>query len=120
MKIPLQAVFAILTLVASNQLAAMQVNDPHSAAVFIQKQRPTVKACLQVAQHNHSLTNIWTSAPCEKLMTQDTQIKKSWALLFPDGSVTGLSVLPYELRKLTVNAYSEYKEFAERIAQLSS
>ncbi|MEH6577294.1 MAG: hypothetical protein V7731_09480 [Amphritea sp.] len=120
MNSPLKTVVAILTLTASNQLAAMQINDPHSAAVFIQKQRPAVEACLQVAQRNRSLTNIWSSAPCEKLLTQDKQLKKAWALLLPDGSVAGLSELPYELRKLTIDAYSDYKAFAERIAQLSS
>ncbi len=99
--------------------AAMQLSDPHSAAQFIQQQRALVQSCLHVARGNHQLDKIWSAAPCEALLARDRELQQAWALVLPGGSIQGLSALPYGLRQPTVDAYAEYKAFAERIAQLT-
>lgn len=100
-------------------LSAMQIIDARSAAVFIQKQRPLVQACLKQARRSTALAEIWSYSACEQLLTRDQQIKTAWALLLPQGSITGLIGVPYGLRQPTVDAYAEYKSLAERVAELS-
>jgi len=97
----------------------MEINDARSAAVFIQKQRPLVQVCLKQAQRSTALANVWSYPACAQLLARNQQIKTAWALLLPQGSVTGLIGVPYGLRQPTVDAYAEYKALAERIAQLT-
>lgn len=108
----------ILPLVAQQALA-IQLTDPRSAAVYLQQQRPLINACLHEAQASNHLPDIWRSQACQQLLDQDSQLKTAWQLILPNGTTKGLAQVPYGLRQLTVDTYSEYKQLAERIAQLS-
>lgn len=108
-----------LLLLVPFQVSAMQISDPRAAAVYIQKQRPLVKTCLDTSRRSHNLNNIWADSACEQLLARDKKIRAAWAMLLPEGTVTGLAAIPYGLRQLTVDAYAEYKLLAERIAQLA-
>ncbi|MCV6612262.1 MAG: hypothetical protein OIF55_15935 [Amphritea sp.] len=116
-----RASFLLVLLLSLTPLAgsAMQLQDPRSAAVFIQKQRPLVTACLE---HSHSVLStdqLWSYPACATLLERDQQIRQAWSLLLPDGSARGLVYIPYGLRQPTVDAYSEYKKLAQRIARLT-
>ncbi|WP_417225196.1 hypothetical protein [Amphritea sp.] len=111
-------IILLLPLMAQ-QAVALQLTDPRSAAVYIIKQRPLINACLEQAYTHINLSQIWDSPPCQQLLDQDLQLKTAWHLLLPNGTTTGLAKVPYGLRKPTLDTYSEYKQLAERIAQLS-
>ncbi|WP_290701222.1 hypothetical protein [Amphritea sp.] len=98
---------------------SMQLEDPRSAAVYILKQRPLINACLIQAQKSTELNQIWSSSPCQQLLDRDQQFKAAWQQILPEGKINGLAKVPYSLRKPTVETYSEYKQLAEIIAQLS-
>ena len=99
--------------------SAVQLQDPRSAAVFIQKQRPLVNACLQHSNTVLYIDQLWSYPACATLLERDRQIKQAWALLLPDDSARGLVYVPYGLRQPTVDAYAEYKKLAQRIARLT-
>lgn len=98
---------------------SMQLEDSRSAAVYILKLRPLINTCLIQAQNSTELNQIWSSSPCRQLLDQDRQFKAAWQQILPDGKINGLAEVPYSLRKPTVETYSEYKQLAEIIAQLS-
>ena len=108
-----------LILAISMPAQAMQLTDPRAAAVYIQKQRPLINGCLKQAYRTKSLDQLWQTPACNQLLLQDQQLKTAWNWILPDGSSRGIAAIPYELRKPTIDAYSEYKRLAERIAQLS-
>lgn len=114
-----RVITAAILLTSVSGVQAMQLNDPRSAAVYIQKQRPVITGCLQQALRFSETTRIWSTPECQQLLQQDQQLKQAWGLILPDGSVAGIAGIPYELRKPTVEAYSEYMQLAERIAYLS-
>lgn len=106
-------------MMASGPGHAMQLNDPRAAAVYIQKQRPLVDACLNHSQRVSHPSQLWEHAACATLLERDRPIKRAWALLLPEGSHRGLVYIPYGLRQPTIDAYAEYKKLAQRIARLS-
>ncbi|RTE66625.1 hypothetical protein EH243_05955 [Amphritea opalescens] len=112
-------IIALTLPLVAQQALAIQLTDPRSAAVYLQQQRPLINACLQEAQANTQLPEIWASQACQQLLAQDPQLKTAWQLILPNGTTQGLAQVPYGLRQLTVDTYSEYKQLAERIAQLS-
>lgn len=112
-------ILSLLLTSAAPLVFSMQLEDPRSAAVYILKLRPLINACLTQAQNSNNLKQIWNSPPCQQLLDQNQQFKAAWQQLLPEGEIKGLAEVPYSLRKPTVETYSEYKELAERIAQLS-
>lgn len=108
----------VLTCAAPAALG-MQLEDPRSAAVYILKQRPLINDCLIQAQDSIELNQIWSNSSCQQLLDQDQQFKAAWQQILPDGKINALAQIPYSLRKPTVETYSEYKQLAEIIAQLS-
>ncbi|MDO6564565.1 hypothetical protein Q4488_14355 [Amphritea sp. 1_MG-2023] len=108
----------MLTTIASSALA-IQVTDPRSAAVYIVKQRPLINACLSQAQASNTVADIWTNSACQQLLNHSLQLKTAWQFILPNGNTTGLAEVPSTLRQATVDSYSDYKQLAERIAQLS-
>lgn len=112
-------ILSLLLIGASPLVFSMQLEDPRAAAVYILKQRPLISACRVQAQSSNDLNQIWSSPACQQLLDQDPQFTAAWQQLLPEGKIKGLAKVPYSLRKPTVETYSEYKELAERIAQLS-
>ncbi|MBQ0756437.1 MAG: hypothetical protein KBT66_15855 [Amphritea sp.] len=112
-------ILSLLLSCAAPLAFSMQLDDPRSAAVYILKQRPLINACLIQAQHSTELNQIWSSSPCQQLLDQDQQFIAAWQQILPEGKINGLAKVPYSLRKPTVETYSEYKQLAEIIAQLS-
>ena len=117
----IRSLFVALALILTISLPAqaMQLTDPRAAAVYIQKQRPLINGCLKQAYRTKSLDQLWQTPACKQLLLQDQQLKTAWNWILPGGSSRGIAAIPYELRKPTIDAYSEYKRLAERIAQLS-
>lgn len=99
--------------------SAMQLQDPRSAAVYLQQQRPLVRACLAHSYTAASAAQLWSDADCSALLEQNSRLKQAWALVLPNGSVKGLLHIPYGLRQPTIDAYAEYKKLAQRIAGLA-
>ncbi|SEQ88665.1 hypothetical protein SAMN03080615_03095 [Amphritea atlantica] len=110
--------FAMLLSISGSAIA-MQLTDPRSAAVYIIKLRPLINACRQQADASNNLTTLWNSSACRLLLNEEPQFTRAWQLLLPQGNINPLAEVPYSLRKTTIDTYSEYKQLAERIAQLN-
>ncbi|WP_428035620.1 hypothetical protein [Amphritea sp.] len=108
-----------ILLVISWPAPAMQLNDPRAAAVYIIKLRPLINACLSRANASNNLNQVWESTPCQQLLGEEPQFRTAWHLLLPEGKINALAEVPYSLRQPTIDTYSEYKQLAERIAQLN-
>ena len=76
-------------------------------------------ACRQQADASNNLTTLWNSSACRLLLNEEPQFTRAWQLLLPQGNINPLAEVPYSLRKTTIDTYSEYKQLAERIAQLN-
>jgi len=117
--LPALALVLTTLLLISGPVAAIQLTDPRSAAVYILKLRPLINACRKHADASSSLSAVWSSPPCQQLLDEEPRFTTAWQLLLPDGKISALAEIPAPLRKPTIDTYSEYKQLAERIARLS-